>query len=59
LADAVDTHITITIYGVDVAGTDFGERLEHFLHVGQPWSEQQLRIGIGIRTVDPADPVSE
>jgi hypothetical protein len=49
----MDTHIRITIYGVNAETVDFTERLGQFLAVGQPWSEDpNVRIAVSVQASD-------
>jgi hypothetical protein len=55
----MDTHIRITIHGVNAETPEFIERLEQFLSVDQPWSgDPNVRVGCMIRATD-ADSATE
>jgi hypothetical protein len=46
----MDTHIRVTIQGVNAETPEFRDRLERFLTVGQPWSEDpNVRISIAVQ----------
>ena len=57
MSPKVDTRINIIIRGYDATRDGFGERLEHFLSVGQPWSgDPNVRVGFSIQPPTTDEP---